>query len=395
MKKRIIKASVAVVALLALILSLVACGNTSAKVKDADDVASTAIADTELKWEYNADEKTLTITGTGAIPDKEIAAVPWYSVRHSVETVKINATSVTSIGNNAFYYMPNLKNIDIPEGVTSIGSCAFAFCSSLVGIELPSTLTKIGDGAFEACLSLKGIFVPANVETIGERAFAHCSGLTEAYVMSTKLTELKSNTFFGCSSLGTLYFNEALKNADGGLSITVAEDAFHDANVDQSAAKFSAATEQEVTVTVEYVVPEDAPTKPSENPLVRTEKLGSTYSFTSPTIEGYKADIAVVEGIYTETKTITVIYTPINVETEAPTDTAEVTDPAETTPEDKKNPVAQIIAIVIFAVVIVGIVVFAVFMIRADKKGKDGKNGKGDKKDKKAPKDPYKKDKKK
>lgn len=380
MKKRIFKATLAVIALLALILSLVACGSTSAKVKDADDVEKTAIADTKLTWEYNADDKTLTIKGEGAIPDKAIADVPWYSVRHSVETVKITATNVTAIGNNAFYYMPNLTKIELPESVTSIGDCAFAFCSSLTAIELPSGVTKIGAGAFEACIALKGIFVPANVETVGERAFAHCSALKDAYLMSTKLTKVEANTFLACSSLETLYFNTALQGEDGKLSIAVDATAFTDAKLNTDAAKFSAATQQEITVTVNYVVPAEAPTKPNENPLVRKDKIGANYSFTSPAIEGYTPDIKVVEGIYTEDKTVTVTYTAIVEETEEVTDTAPSTDVADTEPEeDKTLDVGTIIAIVIFVLVLVGIVVFAVFMIKSDKKDKNAKGGKNSK----------------
>ena len=68
MKKRIFKATLAVIALLALILSLVACGSTSAKVKAADDVEKTAIEGTKLTWEYSADDKTLTIKGRVLFP---------------------------------------------------------------------------------------------------------------------------------------------------------------------------------------------------------------------------------------------------------------------------------------------------------------------------------------
>ena len=280
--------------------------------------------------------------------------------------------------------MPELTKIELPESVTAIGDGAFAFCSSLTAIEIPSGVTKIGEGAFEACIALKGIFVPANVESVGARAFAHCAALKDVYLMSPKLTAINANTFLACSSMETLYFSESLKGEDGKLKVTVDATAFTDAKLNADAARFSAATQQEVTITVNYVVPTEAPTKPSENPLIRKDKIGANYSFTSPVIEGYTADVKVVEGIYTEDKTITVTYTANVVETEEVTDTEAVTDVAETEPEgDKKIDVGQIIAISIFVIVIIGIVVFAVFMIKSDKKDKDTKGGKSAKSDNK------------
>ena len=63
-------------------------------------------------------------------------------------TVDGNKYSVTSIGNNAFYYCGSLTLVTIPEGVTSIGAMAFCNCSSLTSVTIPNSLTNIGDDAF-------------------------------------------------------------------------------------------------------------------------------------------------------------------------------------------------------------------------------------------------------
>lgn len=376
MKKRIITAVIAALLILSFVLGMTACGNTSAN--NAAAVANTQVADTQIWWEYKADSKTLVISGTGDIPgNDDTTAIAWYSVRHSVETVEITATSVTAIGNNAFYYMPNLKSIKIPDGVKTLGKGAFAFCSSLEAIDLPVGLESVGDSCFEACTSLKNIFVPAGVTAIGSRAFAHCAKLEQAYVMSTALAELKDGTFMGCSSLQKLVMNVASKNADGTLKVAISGDPFKGGcATDATKIEYIEATTEQVTLTITYDVPAEAPTQPKDNPVVVSGRIGTSYRVESPAIEGYTADKAVVEGMHTDNYAVTVKYKSIAEETEVVTEAPVETEPVE---EGEGRPtgskVGYIIAIVIFVLVIAGIVVFAVIMIKSDKK-KDAKTGK-------------------
>ncbi len=380
MKKRIITAVIAALLILSFVLGMTACGNTSAN--DASAVANQQVADTQIWWEYKADSKTLVISGTGDIPgNDDTTLIPWYSVRHSVETVEITATSVNAIGNNAFYYMPNLKSVKLPDGVKSLGKGAFAFCSSLEAIDLPVGLESIGDSCFEACTSLKNVFVPAGVTSIGSRAFAHCAKLEQAYVMSTALAELKDGTFMGCSKLTKLVMNVAAKNTDGSLKVEIKEGSnpFKDGcALDVSKIEYVEATTEQVTLTINYIVPEGAPSKPADNPKVLTGRMGTSYRVETPAIEGYTADKDVVEGMYTDNLTVNVEYKLIEAETEAVTEAPVETEPVEEGEgRPTGNKVGYIIAIVIFVLVIAGIVVFAVIMIKSDKKNdKNGKNGK-------------------
>ncbi len=332
-------------------------------------VAAATVSVTSDGFQYTTDENGATIVGYSG-SDTELY-IPY----------SIKGKKVIAIEECALQDLEDVTYIEVPPYVTDIGEDAFYGCTSLESITLPEGLSEIADNLFNSCTSLSEITLPEGIKRIGYQAFANCSALKDAYIMSTKLEKVDANTFMGCSSLDNLYFNTALKGEDGKLNVTVDATAFANAKVNADAAKFSAATQQEVTVTVNYVVPQDAPTKPAENPLVRKDKIGANYSFTSPAIEGYTPDIAVVEGIYTEDKTVTVTYTAIVEETETETDTGAVTDVADTEPDegDKKIDVGTIIAIVIFAIVLVGIVVFAVFMIKSDKKDKNGKGGKNTK----------------
>lgn len=382
MKKRIITAVIAAILILSSVLGMTACGGTS--TKGAEAVGRTAVEGTQISWEYKADSKTLVISGTGDIPgNDDTTLVPWYSVRHSVENIEITAEGVNAIGNNAFYYFPNLKSITIPEEVTVLGNRAFAFCSSLETVTLPEGLVSIGDSCFEACTSLKNIFVPVGVTSIGSRAFALCAKLEKVEIVSTALTPLKDGTFMGCSSLNMLVMHESAKDEAGNLKIEKDEsgaekDPFKNCSINKDTVTYVSSTTKDVTVTINYVRPDGTPIHESKEV---TGIRGAKYSEASPAVEGYKADRAVVEGEFADNKTETVTYEPAEVETEA------VTEPiAETEPVDEgegrpeKSMAGYIVAIVIFVLVIAGIVVFAVIMIKSDKKndknGKKTKNGK-------------------
>ena len=178
MKKQVrfgkLAASLLLVAVM--ILSLASCGSGQAK---ADDASGTHGA---LTWSYTKDNKTLTISGSGDMASFENAdAVAWIDVRTSAETLVVSE-GITSVGNYAFYYMPNLKSVTLPSTLTSIGDYGFGYCNALASITVPNGLTSLGKGAFEGCGSLSSVFLPASVNAIGERAFAYCYSMTGVIV---------------------------------------------------------------------------------------------------------------------------------------------------------------------------------------------------------------------
>ena len=112
-------------------------------------------------------------------------------------------SSVISIGTWAFYGCESLKSLVIPDSVTSIGGSAFSGCRSLSEIVIPSSVTSIGDGAFSGCDSLAGIVIPSSVTSIGDNAFSSCDSLSEIVIPSS-VTSIGDRAFWGCHSLSKI-----------------------------------------------------------------------------------------------------------------------------------------------------------------------------------------------
>lgn len=141
--------------------------------------------------------------------------------------------NVTSIGNEAFRECSKLKKFsgkfastdnralinnnsiiafapyglttyDIPTTVTSIGQYAFYGCSGLTSITIPANTTIIGSYAFYNCSGLTKVVIPQNVSTIGASAFYNCSGLTSIECNRTTPPTAGSNMFYGTSNCDIL-----------------------------------------------------------------------------------------------------------------------------------------------------------------------------------------------
>jgi hypothetical protein len=151
-----------------------------------------------LMWSF--DGNTLTISGTGAMPDyADVGETPWYDHLDKITRVSIKQ-GATSIGRAAFVGCISLTSITIPNSVTRIGYGAFAGCISLTSITIPNSVTRIGDGAFDCCSSLTSITIPNSVTTIGTYAFGGCISLT-SITIGNSVTTIGDGAFVGCISL--------------------------------------------------------------------------------------------------------------------------------------------------------------------------------------------------
>ena len=117
--------------------------------------------------------------------------------------------SITSIGDEAFYYCTSLTSITIPDSVTSIGDEAFRGCSSLTSITIPDSITSIGDEAFRGCSSLTSITIPDSVTSIGSKVFYGCTNLTSITIPNS-VKSIGSYVFYDCTSLTSVIIGNSV-----------------------------------------------------------------------------------------------------------------------------------------------------------------------------------------
>lgn len=217
-----------------------------------------------LHWEVSTgvlSGKTLTISGTGAMPDFDFPngnLAPWWNYEAlgmltSFGSFKLEGElkkvvikdGVTNVSNYALFCLPAATQVTLPDSVTSIGRYGIAMCSKLTGLSIPKGVTGIGDfglagngltaitlpdglqslgrGAFDSCASLTNTTLPAaitavpgkcfadctkllnvkyagTVTAIGDLAFESCKALTAAPIPET-VTEIGASAFTGCTAL--------------------------------------------------------------------------------------------------------------------------------------------------------------------------------------------------
>jgi len=129
---------------------------------------------------------------------------------------------VKSIGNYAFAYNSNVKEVVLSstvrnlgrgfdsstvekvvlnEGLEQIDSRAFRSTTNLKEVVISSTVKTIADNAFQKS-GIKEITIPATVETIGEAAFG--ASLIETVTFEGN-TSIQGYAFRGCTKLRTVY----------------------------------------------------------------------------------------------------------------------------------------------------------------------------------------------
>ena len=194
-----------------------------------------------LHWEVSTgvlSGKTLTISGTGAMPDFDFPKgnlAPWWNYEAlgmltSFGNFKLEGElkkvvikdGVTNVSNYALFFLPAATQITLPESVTSIGRYGIALCSKLNGISLPRAVTAIGDfglagnsftavslpdglqalgrGAFDACASLSGMTLPAAITAVPDKCFNDCTKLLTVDYKG-EVTAIGERAFEGCKSL--------------------------------------------------------------------------------------------------------------------------------------------------------------------------------------------------
>ena len=350
-----LKKIILIITVLSMVLVLASCGSSAASVDDASGSYGS------LTWNYTKADKTLTISGAGDMnnaPTSEV--VGWSAVRLGVEKIVISS-SVTTIGDYAFYYMPSLKTITLPANITSIGKYAFAFCTSLENVIIPEGVKTIGESAFEACSSLKTIQLPTTLQSLGAKAFSVCSKLEIVQILGD-IPAVGDHTFYYCSALRILKFRPVSEG-----KVTFAENAFEKSS-GADKISYNASEDGSSLLRIEYCYADGTA---AADPFEKRVALNESYDIYSQPIEGYTASPITVTGVG-DTNDRTEIVTYTKNEVVAAPENNQGTSDTTAAEEDKGLSTGDIIAIVIFVVVIAGIGIAGFLLMRSGKN--DGKN---------------------
>ena len=98
-----------------------------------------------------------------------VLTLPWGAYAERITKVVIEE-GIHDIGQMAFYELPNLAEVVLPETAVEIRSYAFKNCSKLTTINL-EVVEFIREGAFYGCAALENVAFAENVE-IGDWAFS-------------------------------------------------------------------------------------------------------------------------------------------------------------------------------------------------------------------------------
>ena len=125
-------------------------------------------------------------------------------------------SGVTEIGDQAFEYCYDLKNIVIPDGVVLIGDSAFR-CSGLTSIDIPDSVTTIRESAFDRCNDLKRVKLPKGITSIEACLFFECGSLTDVD-LPAGVTSIERQAFRDCKSLKRMDFRNVTSIGDYAFS---------------------------------------------------------------------------------------------------------------------------------------------------------------------------------
>ena len=129
-----------------------------------------------LTWMFSYADSTLYITGSGAIDNYDASSdatagnpSPWNAaqLQSAIYHVSLD-TTITTIGNNAFYGCSNIREMSLPASITNIGVDAFVGCSAIEQVycygKVPPTVAygeTLQPVAFPDIASTVPVYVPA------------------------------------------------------------------------------------------------------------------------------------------------------------------------------------------------------------------------------------------
>jgi uncharacterized repeat protein (TIGR02543 family) len=145
------------------------------------------------------------------LPASSLNSIGMDAFSNCINLFSINIpNSITNIGSNAFEYSC-LTNIIIPDSVSSIGSYAFHKCINLTNVIIPNSVTNIDEWAFMGCFSLASINIPSSLSRVGPYVFASCTKITNIFIPDS-VVNIDTCAFLWCTSLSSVVIPGSVTN---------------------------------------------------------------------------------------------------------------------------------------------------------------------------------------
>ncbi len=143
---------------------------------------------TSLHYSFDFETGTMTITGTGLMPDGSFS----------------DGGSVLN----------QINKLVLPSGLTGIGEYNFAHFSALTFLKIPDGVAILKRAAFGGCHALETVEIPSSTAIIEDYVFADCYSLKTVYNLATVPQSINANVFDGVDiSKCTLYVPQGCKAA--------------------------------------------------------------------------------------------------------------------------------------------------------------------------------------
>lgn len=208
------------------------------KTEDSEAAADYLLAE-KCKSQNHSDSEMEARTGKHTDADFQIEENILVKYLGADEIVKI-PENVQIIGDSAFEYCMEVKEIQIPASVHTIGKHAFqgsgiqkvclpeglkiidiyAFSGTpLEYAYLPESLNELGHSAFRYCRMLKKVRFPEHFVEIPHDTFNDCGKLREVK-LSGDLEVIGAHAFSGCAALRQMQLPESVKCIEEGAFVT-------------------------------------------------------------------------------------------------------------------------------------------------------------------------------
>ena len=187
----------------------------------AADILHSGTCGESCAWTWDS-QGNLNITGEG-----EMTTHPWTNIEgYKTDVVnvviqgkikdssgRVTSNGITSVADDAFYFMEGVKHLEIGDSVTNIGNSSFRSMWGVQGsLEIPSSVQNIGEYAFLDMINVTGsLVIPNTITEIKNGAFWGLKGITDV-VIPDSVTSIGEQAFWKTNGLTELTIPDSVEN---------------------------------------------------------------------------------------------------------------------------------------------------------------------------------------